>query len=473
MNNARPIGKYRRGTRFKVDYPTLPSIQVQPREITLTQKQKKHDVLVIEYQSTSLKNAKLLKTGVPIKFSWKQGSRKVEWLGYVSSVTRKGGAQKAKPMKVFCVGSSFVLKQRKTKTYKNRTIPEVAARIAKQNKLKFVGDTHSRRFPQLVISGQTQWKWLNEQAARIGFIVYVEGTTMYFRAIDKVIDKSSSNTPIFQLWDPTIPRSFNQLDRTLDSLEVMTGENIEDDSPSRTVKQVGGVNPVTGKSFTSKTSPKRTGKAIRKNVSSALFDEFNSEQVANTKGDAKDASKGAAELARFNLPAKAYGQGDPRVRPHQLIYVEGSGEQTDGHWVVRESTHKFVYGGSYSVEMLIATDGTEENAISSGVAGSNRSSSKSIAGVINLNQLISSNGAFSVNGDDLTINLAVEQGIGGTGSASITSGFSGTSRLAINSPILTQVNNQGFDRTPSIWQTTSPSSTSARGSIRKRRCSNG
>ena len=468
MNNARPIGKYRRGTRFKVEYPTLPSIRVQPQEITLTQKQRKHDVLVIEYQSTSLKNAKLLKTGVPIKFSWKQGSRKVEWLGYVSAVNRKGGAQRAKPMKVFCVGSSFVLKQRKTKTYKNRTIPEVAARIAKQNKLKFVGDTHSRRFPQLVISGQTQWKWLHEQAARIGFVMYVEGTTMYFRAIDKVIDKSSSNAPIFQLWDPAIPRSFNQLDRTLDYLDVMTGENIEDDSPNRTVKQVGGVNPVTGKSFTSKTSPKKTGKAIRKNVSSALFDEFNNEQVANTKLDAKAASKGAAELARFNIPAKAYGQGDPRVRPHQLVYVEGSGEQTDGHWVVRESTHKFVYGGSYSVEMVIATDGTESN-----TPVANRSSDKSIAGTINIQQLISSNRAFSVNGSDLTINLAVEQGIGGTGNVSVTSTSSGTSRLAINSPILTQVNNQGFDRTPSIWQTTVPSSTKVGGSTRKRRCSNG
>ena len=468
MNNQRLIGKYRRGTKFRVEYPTLPSIQLQPKEVTLTQKQKRHDILILEYQSTSLKNAKILKTGVPVKFSWKQGSRKVEWLGYVSFVRRKGGAQRAKPMKVFCVGSSFVLKQRKTKKYKNRTIPEVAARIAKQNKLRFVGDTHSRRFAQLVISGQSQWKWLHEQADRIGFVMYVEGTTLHFRSIDKLLDKSSSNAPIFQLWDPTIPRNFTELDRTLDYLEVMTGENIEDDSPSRSVKQVGGVNPVTGKSFTSKTSPKKTGKAVRKNVSSALFDEFNNEQVANDKGAAKTASKGAAELARFNLPAKAYGQGDPRVRPHQLLYVEGSGDQTDGYWVVRESTHKFSYGVSYSVEMLIATDGTEENAINP-----NRISGKAVAGTINVAQLISSNQAFNVNSNGLTINLAVEQGSGGTGSVSTNPTSSGTSRLVINSPILTQVNSQGFDRTPSIWQTTSPSSTRVGGSIRKRRCSNG
>lgn len=462
MSNNRPVGKYRRGTKFRVDYPTLPTIKIQPREITLTQKQKKHDVLVVEYQSTSLKNAKLLKTGVPIKFSWKQGSRKMEWLGYVTQVNRKGGAQKAKPMKVYCVGSSYVLKQRKTKTYRNKTIPEVAAKIAKQNKLKFVGDTHSRRFEQLVISGHTQWKWLHEQADRIGFAVYVQGTTLYFQSLDKLLDKASADAPIFQIWDPAIPRSFNQLDRTLDYLDVMTGENVEDDSPSRTIKTVGGVNPVTGKSFTAKKSPKDSGKKIRKNVSAALFDEYNDEQVANTKLDAKNAAEGAAELARFNIPAKAFGQGDPRVGPYKLVYVEGSGQQTDGHWVVREAVHKFVYGGNYSVEMLVATDGTEEN-----VVNPRRKSSKSISGTINIPELLANNRAFSVNPSDLTINLAIEQGAGSSGSLSSRTEVSGTSRLSIRSPILNQVNTQGFARTPSFWETTSPSATNAGGFIRK------
>lgn len=462
MSSSQAVGKYRRGTQFKVVYPTLPTIKVQPLEVLIFQKQKKHDILVIEYKSTSLKNARLLKTGVPIKFSWKQGSRKMEWLGYVSSVERKSGTQKAKPMKVYCHGASFVLKQRKTKTYKNKTIPEVAAKLAKQNKLKFVGDTHSRRFAQLTISGQTQWQWLHEQANKIGFAMYVQGTTLYFKSLDNLLDKQSLDAPIFQMWDPNIPVSLNQLDRTLDYLEVMTGENIEDDYPNRTKKQVGGVNPVTGKSFTAKKSPKDSGKGIRKTLSAALFDEFSSEQVANTKNDAKTASQGAAELARFNLPAKAYGQGDPRVKPYQLVYVEGSGQETDGHWVVRQVTHKFSFIGNYSVEMTIATDGTEENA-----KNPKRNDRKTIAGVINVPQLMSKAQAFNSNGGTLSVNLAIEQGAGGYGKWALSSSESGTSRLSVASPILNQVNTQGFERTPSIWQTISPSATSAGGSTRK------
>ena len=450
------VGKFRRSTKFEVVYPTLKSIKIQPTEITLTQRQKKHDVMVLEYHSTSTKNAKLLKTGVPIKFTWKQGSRKSEWLGYVTSVQRKGGAQKAKPMKVYCVGSSYVLKQKKTKTYKNKTVTEVAAKIAKANGLRFVGENDNRRFPHLSISGHSQWEWLHEQANRIGYAMYVKGTDLVFRPIDKLLDEQSSNTALFQLWDPDIPRMLNQIDRTLDKLDVMTGENLEDTEHTRGVKQVGGVDPVTGKSFTSRKSPVDAGSALRVNVSAALFDDFHQGHVVHSKKDAKHAALASAQLARFNLPAKAYGQGDPRVRPYQLIYVEGSGSQTDGFWLVKEAIHKFVYGGSYTIEMHIATDGTEENRDTA-----TRRSDKTVVGTVNLNQLLTKNNNFSVSDNSFTVNLALEldtsnQSFRGTKDETTSSG---TSALIQKSPFLTNVGNQGLTRTPTTWQTTVPSST--------------
>lgn len=454
-----PVGKFRRNTRFKVEFPTLSNLKVQPREVTITQRQKKHDVMVMEYASTSPKNAKLLKTGVPVKFTWKQGSRKTEWLGYVSSVSRKGGAQHAKPMKVYCVGSSYILKQKKHKVYKNKTVTEVAAKIAKENGLRFVGENDTRRFAHLTISGHSQWEWLHEQANRIGYAMYVKGTDLVFRPIDKLLDEHSANTALFQLWDPAIPRTLNQLDRTLDLLEVMTGENIEDGSPTRGVKQVGGVDPVTGKSFVAKKSPTKTGSALRVNVSATLFDDFNHEQVVNSKTAARHAADAQAQLARFNLPARAYGQGDPRVHPYQLVYVEGSGTQTDGFWLVKEAIHKFVYGGSYNIEMHLATDGTEENRKTA-----TRRSDKTIVGKINLNQLLDRATNFTVSDNSLTVNLGLELGssVGPYSGTSDASNTAGTSRLVQKSAMLTDVANQGLTRTPTTWQTTVPSSTRPR-----------
>lgn len=456
MSNTKPVGKFRKATSYTVQYPTVPSIKIQPKELTLTQKQKNHDVLVLEYYGTSLKNAKLLKTGVPIKFSWKQGSRKMEWLGYVSSVSRKSGTQKAKPMKVYCVGSSFVLKERKTKTYKNKTIPEVAAIIAKQNKLRFVGENHTRRFPQLVMAGHSQWEWLHEQANRIGYAMYVQGTNLVFRPVDKLIDEFSTDAPLMQMWNPSVPKQFSQIDRTLESVDVLVGENVESSNVARANKQVGGVDPVTSKSFTAKKTPTTTGSPVRTSVAATLFDEVRSDQVANFALDAKDAAEGAAQLARFNVPAKALGQGDPRIHPYRILYVEGTGEQTDGYWLVNEVVHKMSYVGFYNVELKIAIDGTEQNR-----KGPKRNGDKRVGGQINLKQLMATQSSFSVSDNSFTLNLGHVLGTRGVGSGRgvPSSARARTSRLVLREPILTNVNNQGFTRTKATWETTVPSST--------------
>jgi hypothetical protein len=450
------VSKPRKSTVYKIEYPTVPSIEIQPREVVLSQKQKHHDIIVLDYFGTSLKNVNLLKTGVPVKFSWKQANRSMEWLGYVSSVSREFGTQKSKPMKVYCVGSSFVLKERKTKTYKNKTIPEIAAVIAKENNLKFVGENHSRRFPQLVVSGHTQWEWLHEQASRIGFIMYVQGTNLVFKSIDKLLDESSSDAPIFQMWDSTIPKQELYPDRTLDYFRVMVGENIEGDGPDRASKQIGGVNPVTGESFIAKRSPSNTGSGMRENISDTLFTEFNSSQVVNSKLDAKNAAEGSAHLSRFNLPAKVLGQGDPRVSPYKLIYIDGSGAQTDGFWVVKEAVHRIYFSGTYSLEMVVLTDGTQQNR-----KNPKRNEDKQIVGFIDVNQLMATQSSFSVEDSSYTVNLGVELGTRGVGAGQLASSpdSSRTSKLMLREPLLSQVNNQGFARTPSRWETTIPSNT--------------
>jgi phage protein D len=413
------------------------------------QKQKSHDVLVLEYAATSQASYQLLKTGVPIKFSWRQGSRKMEWLGYVNSASKKSSVQKNSPMRIVCVGASFVLKQRKTKTYVNKTVTEVAAKIAKENNLRFVGEPDSRRFSQLTISGHSQWEWLHEQANRIGYAMYLQGTSLIFRPIDKLLDEQSTNVPLFQLWDPTYPRSVTNLDRTLDSLEVISGDNIEDGSPSRAIKQTGGVDPVKGTSFTYKKSPSKSGKSIRSTVSDSLFDEFSGEQVVNSKNDSKYAASGAAQLARFNVVAQAFGQGDPRVGPYQLIQVEGSGKETDGQWIVKQAIHKFGFGGTYNIELKIATDGSGEN---------RRKTNDTSRNTLNISNLLSkSRDMFGVNGNNPAINLASEFNSSGSWNSTPSPKETTSSRLIAKKPLLNKVNTQGFLKTPTVWQTKTPS----------------
>jgi hypothetical protein len=476
-------GKIRRSTLYNVEFPTLPTLKLRPTTATLQQKQYFHDILTLEYEGITNASVETINTGIPVKFTWSQGSREKVWYGYVAYVSRLSASQKKRPITIRCVGASFVLKKKVAKTYKKKTVPEVAALIAKEHGLKFVGENHSRRFAQLSIAGQSQWEWLHQNAARIGYAMYVTETSLVFKPVDVLLDEFLADTPLYQFWSDNFPRLDYQLDRTLDSFSVLKGEFLEDGSPQRTNKIVGGVDPITSRSFSERTSPKETGVPLRTQISDVLFDGFASEEVANSKLAAKLASKGAAELARFNLPAKIVGQGDPRVFPYRMIYIDGINREFNGHWLVREITHQFKFGGDYGVTMEVATDGVKDNArgtrnprsrtsqVSTFGKGPNSGARRRLSrrgvGTLDVSKLLGRNGAFAISSSftgAVDLSAVVD-------TAPRYSKPKENTKLVAKSPYLTSVNTQGFNRTPTLWRNTAPSSSSISSANLGRKCS--
>lgn len=160
------IGKYRNATQFVVSFPTLPSLSIQPLTIELIQKQRNHDVLIVEYAASSEYWFKKFKTGTPIKFEWRQGKRLRTWVGYVSTASKKSAGQKNKPLKLYCIAASFKLKNNSPRVFKNKTIPEVVAILVKEQGFKFVGKNHPLRYSQMSISGESYWEWIQKAAHR-------------------------------------------------------------------------------------------------------------------------------------------------------------------------------------------------------------------------------------------------------------------------------------------------------------------
>jgi phage protein D len=379
--------KYRKGTSFNVAYPTLPVLTVQPRRIDIYQKQYHHDIVTLEYSAVSTLWFENLHTGVPITFAWTQDTITKYWTGYVSSVTKVDAPQTQTSMTVMAIGTSFVLKERATRTFKDSTITEAVQVIAEENGFKFIGDAHSVRFKQLLIPGMSYWLWINEQAKRIGYGVIVDGPNFMFRRIDKLIDQSFSVTPILSMGSKNIPFNTQFLDRTLDMLTVINGDNIEENTDFRTIKNVGGVDPTTSAVFLSSSSPDETGVNLRTNTAGVLFKEFRSDRVANTQVMADAEASGAAQNARFNLPAKATAQGDPRIRPFSTVYVSGTGDKTDGYWFVKEAHHMLHKIGDYMMDLTLATDGSEEV-----IETPFRSRGTSIIGTIDVGEALANNG---------------------------------------------------------------------------------
>lgn len=414
--------KFRKGTYFTATFPTLPSLTAQPRRVDLYQEQNAHDLLTMEFSAESPLWFTLIKTGVPVTFDWKQDTLSRTFIGYVSNISKIDAPQRQTSMVITCVGSTYPLKARVTKVFKNVTIPQAVQQIVEANGFTFVSEEHPQKFEQLTIPGNSYWEWIQEQAKRIGYGVIVDGMNFIFKPLDRLIDLGFSNAAILSIGDKTVPFNTQFLDRTLDYFRVINGDNIEDGVNLRTVKSVGGVDPITGKPFTADKSPEDSGQNLRVDVSEVLFTEYRTERVVNNQNIAETVADGAAQLARFNIPAKALCQGDPRIRPFGTVFINGTGSLTDGFWVVREAHHMFHKVGDYTMELTVATDGLGET---------NKS-------------------AFRTRGTSLvgTVNLVSEVA---NATGQIIKLGSSSARLVNSNPILKE-SSQGFKRAPTRWK---------------------
>jgi hypothetical protein len=380
-------GKTRQGTQVKVTFPTLPSLVQDAVKYTLWEEEYSHDILEIWSSSIFETWVDLLKTGVPVEFKITQGPFTRNWIGYVSYVSTNVSAQKQKDMTIVCIGSSFPLKEEATETFERVTIPDVVQSIAIKFGYNYVGDQHALVFDQLTLAGHSYWEWIQEQAKKIGYGVLVDGMTLVFKPLDKMIDYGMTSVPQFDLGSTGVTSGANFIDKTLDSFESLNGEHIESPSGTRTFKVLGGVDPLTSKPSVSIKSPALVGSNLRSNVNDVLFSEIRSDQVAHSYQQTSLLSEGAAHQGRMNMPAYVIGQGDPRVRMFSPVLISGTGPQTDGYWMIKKAKHVFTKNGNYQVELTVATDGT-------GLASrtySNQATS-SVVGVVNLNEALKNNG---------------------------------------------------------------------------------
>lgn len=394
------IGKYRKGTNTVVTFPTLPSLSAQPRRIDLYQKQYSHDVLVLEYPAESTLWFESLQTGVPIEFRWNQNTLSKNWIGYVSSTTKSNSPQRVNSMHIVCVGGSFPLKDRAARVFVDSSIPRAVEQIVTEYGFNFIGEDNNQKFSQLTIAGLSYWEWIVEQSKRIGYGIIVDGMNFIFKPIDKLIDFGFSSAAILSIGDATVPFNTQALDRTLDSFSVISGDNIEDTVNYRTIKNVGGVNPVSNEEYLTEASPLNTGNQLRSNASDVLFSEYRTDRVVQSAEAAKIEAEGAAELARFNLPATVRGQGDPRIRPFSTVFISGTGNLTDGFWVVKEAKHMFHAIGDYIIDLKIATDGLGDS-----LETSFRTRDASSVGLINVEEALKNNGISPLYFDMASVEL--------------------------------------------------------------------
>jgi hypothetical protein len=415
------LGKNRQSTFTKVSFPTAPSIRLQPVKIDLLEESGAHDVLTIQFSVANYLWITILKTGVPVQLTFSQGSYTREWVGYVSNVTTHTIGQPQEIMEVHCIGPTFPLKTREPKVFTNTTIPMAVKEIVEKFGFKFVGEDNGVMFDQLAIAGHSYWEWIQEQAHKIGYGVVVDGLTFIFRPLDRIIYSGITSLPTFAMFGRGTGINNMQDDRTLDWLQVRNGEYIESGPNSRTTKNLGGVSPINASIVTAVATPDGVGTPVRDVVADVLFSQVSQEHVSNSQAIGQALAQGSAQNARFNLPAKLKGQGDPRIRVFGPIAVLGTSDLNDGIWIVKKAHHHFSSNHNYQVDLDIVTDGFGDVS-----ANYKQITEKSISGVVNLTDALNNNGK---NPNSLN---------------------SGNRTLKVTQQVFSE-KNQGWKRTPAVW----------------------
>ena len=422
-----PANKFRRGSSFDVRFPTVPTATSQPRAMELRQVQYEHDVVVLTFITSSHFWFDYLKTGTVVQIGYGQATALKSWYGYVSSVTRTTSAASENIMEVHCIGTTFPLKERTTKVFYNKSIPDAVKEIVEEFGFRFIGEADSRVFDQISIAGHSYWEWIVEQAKRIGYGVMVDGMNFVFRPLDKIINQGVTTVPTISFTQPDIRRDSQIEARTIDMFKVSNGEFVENEGNVRTVKAVAGVDPLTGKAVFESASPATVGDNLREHVNDVLFHEIRGEQVVHDSVSGISAASGAATMSRMNMPAKVVCLGDTRIRPFYPVFISGTGDSTDGFWIPSSVLHVVNKAGEYQIRMNVGVDGTGFNAVTQ-----RRPGPASLVGVVDLKEAL----AHGENINSLS---------------------KGSVILNIPKPIINE-KNQGFNRVGARWQYSGPRS---------------
>ena len=351
----------RLSTTYSVDFPDYPSLKLSPHHVRVHQSAGLNDVIEMFFGPSNPLYYKGLKTGVPVRFNWKTNKASGEFVGYVTDVTVPTQSTKIRYTVVRGVGAGFVLKGNASKVWVNKTPSEIVKEVATKYGLKPCITPDAFRYSQQSLNGLTYWQKVQELATRSGFVAQIYGATLHYHPIDKMVDEFITTIPFLSFFESENNPGMSDSSQTLDQFRPRVGDMVDIGEHLRTDKTVSGINPLTGKLFTSTSSPTGFKPTIRKNASDSVFTRVMPGVVAETQEAAKTLSNAQARLAQFSISSDGMAQGDPRISPYKTVEIDGTGSVTDGFWVVTKATHFMSFDGKYTVDFSCVTDGIGNN----------------------------------------------------------------------------------------------------------------
>lgn len=237
------------------------------------------------------------------------------------------------------IGTSMPMQSQKNVTWREVTASYIATRIAKQNGLKPVVHPHSRIFPYRVQAAQSDFSFLRDLAAEVGYRFWVNNSVLYFVNPYILLDKAGlTKTPLLRM---------DKVPGWLDNLHTfhpIAGETVPDGG-IRATRKIVSINPQTNALVTATTAYLRDSAFNEAQGEDPLLTVYYRDKTAYSYEEAMSLLAGDQNRNRHWITAKATTDGDPKFRPGGLVNIQGLAIDDDnlGPWVIQKVSHRLTF----------------------------------------------------------------------------------------------------------------------------------
>lgn len=334
----------------------VPTNYLQVQRIVVEEEENKHTMVVVDFSGMS---PDIITDYIdkPIKVTINfDGISGVDFVGYIvflepTSVTKYGLVNNSpfQITRMYCMGASYVMKSKKSRSWDNMTISDIATTIADNYKLSVSVPSDTYRFLRLTQTNQSDWSFLVETSKKLGYSVSVTGTHIH-------------------IWDPYTLLSRNISYSVLRNINGSGG----DVTPSsgqilRFEGRIGAVTSMATRAPDIIHMLDKDGNLI--SLSSSLTEEVSGfgdplesrfTNTINTSVDNYEMGKklvSGALRQKFSNSATVTITGTPEIRPGGIVKITKYNSKLDGFWYVTSAKHEITKSELVST-INIATDST-------------------------------------------------------------------------------------------------------------------
>jgi phage protein D len=228
-----------------------------------------------------------------------------------------------------------LMRERRTHSYLQAKDSDVAVQIAQAASLRMRADDSGVVFPYLLQHNQTDYQFLAARAARIGWELMADGTSLVFRP------RPSADAPALTLRRET---DLLNLRMRLSSMGQAAEREVRGWSPKD--KQA-----VTAQASVSDQGPLMGGTASGAATANRAFQRGRAVVVNRPLQGQEEADqlarRGIREMGLGYIQAEGTSIGEPLLRAGIVVKFEGLGERFSGHYYVGRAEHRFSCQGGY------------------------------------------------------------------------------------------------------------------------------